>query len=51
MQGFNKCDFALKPVKVEVFCGLVMINLDANALPLTTLAPGLEDEIRQYCPG
>ncbi len=50
MEGFNKCDFALKPVNVELFCGLVMINLDPDAKPLTELAPGLEDEIRQYCP-
>lgn len=50
MQGFKKCDFALKPVQVEVFCGLVMINLDPDARPLNELAPGLEDEIRQYCP-
>ena len=35
MDGFKKCDFALKPVKVEVFCGLVMINLDPQAKSLT----------------
>ncbi len=50
MEGFKKCDFALKPVQVEVFCGLVMINLDPHAKPLDELAPGLSDEIRQYCP-
>ncbi len=50
MEGFKKCDFALKPVQVELFCGLVMINLDPNAAPLTQMAAGLEDEIRQYCP-
>ena len=27
-----------------------MINLDPEAESLSTLAPGLEDEIRQYCP-
>ncbi len=50
MDGFNKCDFALKPVRVEVFCGLVMVNLNPQAKPLTELAPGLEDEIKRYCP-
>jgi len=50
MEGFKKCDFALKPVQVEVLCGLVMINLNLQAKPLKELAPGLEDEIKQYCP-
>ena len=50
LDNFKKCDFALKPVRVEVFCGLVMINLDPEAESLSVLAPSLEDEIRQYCP-
>ena len=27
--GFNKCDFALKSVRVEVLCGMVFVNLDS----------------------
>lgn len=50
MEGFKKCNFALKTVRVEVFCGLVFINLDPNALPLAEQASGLEKEIREYCP-
>lgn len=50
MKGFKKCDFALKPVRVETFCGLVFVNLDPDAKPLAELAPGLEDEIRHYAP-
>ncbi len=48
--NFNKCDFALKPVQVELFCGMVFINLDPAAVPLSKQAAGLEKEIREYCP-
>lgn len=48
--GFNKCDFSLKPVQVEVFCGLVLVNLDPGAAPFAEQMAGLEDEIRQYLP-
>lgn len=51
MAGFAKCDFALKPVRVEVFCGLVFINLDQDAAPMAEQAAELEKEIRQYVPG
>jgi choline monooxygenase len=48
--GFDKCQFSLKPVQVEVFCGLVFVNLDPEAAPLGEQAAGLEKEIRDYCP-
>lgn len=48
--NFNKCEFSLSPVRVEVFCGMLFINLDNNATPLGELAPELEREIREYCP-
>ena len=48
--GFDKCDFTLKEVRLEVFCGLVMINLDINATPFVEQFDGLEAEIRQYMP-
>ena len=50
MVDFDKCQFSLKPVQVEVFCGLVFVNLDLEAKPLREQAAGLEDEIRSYCP-
>ena len=50
MPGFDKCDFSLKEIRVEIFCGLVFINLDAHASPLATQAAGLESEIRSFCP-
>ena len=47
---FDKCRFSLKPVQVEVFCGLVFVNLDPEAKPLGVQAAGLEREIREFCP-
>ncbi len=48
--SFNQCDFSLKAVQVEIFCGMVFINLDPQAKPLAEQAPELEKEIREYCP-
>jgi len=48
--GFNKCEFSLKTVRVEKFCGMVFVNLDNDAEPLSSLAAELEKEIRDYCP-
>ena len=48
--GFNKDDFSLKEVKLEVFCGMLMVNLDLNAKPFAEQFKGLEEEIRQYMP-
>ena len=48
--GFNKCDFSLKPVRLEVFCGMIMINLDPDAVTFAQQFDGLEDQIRQYMP-
>ena len=50
MPDFNKCDFSLKPVRVEQVCGLVFINLDPDAEPLGEQAMELEQEIREFCP-
>jgi len=48
--GFEKCNFALKAIKVEEFCGLVFINLDRDAEPLSHQAGDLAQEIREICP-
>jgi len=48
--GFDKSDFPLRPVRVEVFCGLVLVNLDPDATPFAEEMDGLEAEIRQYLP-
>ena len=46
--GFNKCDFALKQIRLEVFCGMIMVNLDPDAVSFAEQFKGLEDEIRHY---
>ena len=50
MPDFKKCDFALKKVRVETFCGLVFVNLDDDAEPLAAQTGELEAEIRDICP-
>ena len=50
MGSFKKCDFGLKPIRVEVFCGFVFVNLDPDAVPLKDQTEHLEEEIRHYCP-
>jgi len=50
MPDFRACDFALKPVRVEEFCGFVFVNLDPDAVPLAEQTGDLEREIRTYAP-
>ena len=50
VRGFRKDDYSLKPVRVEVFCGLVLVNLDSRAVPFAEQMGNLEDEIRSYVP-
>lgn len=48
--GFQHCDFALRPVRVECFCQMIFVNLDPEATPLSNLTGDLEQEIQTYCP-
>jgi carnitine monooxygenase subunit len=50
VDGFDKCDFSLKEIRLEIFCGMIMVNLDPDAIPFTEQFDGLEDEIRNYMP-
>ncbi len=50
VRSFNACDFGLKSVRVEDFCGLVFVNLDAAAPSFKEQSGELEAEIRKYCP-
>lgn len=50
LPDFKACDFALKPVRVEEFCGFVFVNLDQDAISLKEQSGALEDEIRKYVP-
>jgi len=42
--GFDKCEFSLKTIRVETFCGMVFVNLDNDAAPLASLASELNQD-------
>ena len=48
--GFDRAQFGLAPVAVEVFCGFVFVNLDMDAAPLAERAPGFEAMLRGHVP-
>lgn len=48
--SFNKKDFSLKSVKLEMFLDSAFVNLDTNAIPLSEIAGDLEDDIRSRAP-
>ena len=50
VSGFNRTEFCLPPVQVEIFLGLVFINLDPDAESLAKLVPDLEQDIRLRIP-
>ena len=50
VKGFDKTQFSLREVRVEVFCGLVLVNLDPDATPFAEQMGELEAEIRHYVP-
>lgn len=50
VKGFDRSQFSLKEVTVEVFCGLVLVNLDPEATPFAEQMGDLEKEIRTYVP-
>ncbi|MGI9608505.1 MAG: aromatic ring-hydroxylating oxygenase subunit alpha [Acidimicrobiales bacterium] len=45
MEGFDFDEFTLPRVQVEIFCGFVFVNLDADAKPIDDIYPGLRDEV------
>jgi len=48
--GFNKADYSLKQVRLELFLDCVFINLDEDATPLSMLAADLEADVRARVP-
>ena len=47
---FNKQDYSLKPVKLEMFLDCAFVNLDADAAPLCEIAGDLEADVREKVP-
>ena len=50
LKGFDKSDFGLKSIRVEVLANLVFVNLDPKAESLVEQAPNLEADIRSNLP-
>lgn len=50
LENFRKTDFGLTSIQVEEFCGLIFVNLDGNARPLSELSGDLGAEIERYAP-
>lgn len=45
MADFNFDDFTLPAVAVEVFCGLLFVNLDPDARPMAEVYPGAAERV------
>ena len=50
LENFEQKSICLDRVRLEVFCHLVFVNLDADAVPLGQQSGKLADEIMQYAP-
>lgn len=50
LRNFDKQAFGLKPVRFETLGRFVFANLDPQAAPLASIAPGAETEMRRYLP-
>lgn len=50
VKKFNAGDFPLSRVRLETLAGLIFVNLDPDAEPLSQQAAGLEAEIREFAP-
>ena len=50
VDGFNRCDIKLTPVRIEEFCGFIFANLDWNADKMDKWFPNVRNEISDYVP-
>ena len=50
IENFNRDDFCLDQVQIEVFCHLVFVNLDPDASALAVQSGNLAGEIMRYAP-
>lgn len=48
--GFDKAEFGLKEIRLEILCGCIFVNLDDQCESLHELAPGLEADVREHIP-
>jgi choline monooxygenase len=50
LENFEQKSICLERVRIEVFCHLVFVNLDADAVPLAQQSGDLASEIMHYAP-
>ena len=50
LKNFNPSEIHLDQVRVEVFCHLVFVNLDLDAIPLSEQSGDLASEVMRYAP-
>ena len=50
LDDFNKKDWGLRNVRLEIFASFVFITLDSNARPVAEIANGAEEEMRRFLP-
>ncbi len=48
--GFDKNDFCLREIRLEIFCGCVFVNLDNDCASLQSIAGDLEQDMRAHIP-
>lgn len=48
--GFDTEAICLTPLRLEVFCGFVFVNLDPQARPMAEWYPDVEQELRDFLP-
>lgn len=49
VQGFDKGDYGLVPLRVEEYAGFIFINMDNDAGSVEDQLPGLQARMRQAC--
>ena len=48
--GFDKSKFCLAAIRVEMLCGIIFVNLDAEAASLASQAADFEADVRAHVP-
>lgn len=48
--GFDTAGICLTPVRLEIFCGFLFVNLDATAAPMAAWYPDVDAQLRAYVP-
>ncbi|MEO5325169.1 aromatic ring-hydroxylating dioxygenase subunit alpha [Mesorhizobium sp. CC13] len=50
LDDFDKKEWGLRPVRLEIFASFVFVTLDPNAAPVSEIANGAEAEMRRFLP-